>query len=166
MREQRTTARREAREAVIVFAVNGCRFAIAAAAVGEIRGTEGLRAFDLETRALRVTRPDFMLERGGRSYFVIDAGRFFHLAPAVPGRVLILRPGSAALLVESTDRMMEISVLHALPRAFCREERTWYRGLAVLDGEVLPVVNPAAFLSRAEQAVLKTQLERAAGAAV
>ena len=166
MREHRIPVRREASEAVIVFAVSGRRFAIAAAAVGEIRGAEGLRKFDLDTRALRITRPDFMLERGGKSYFVIDAGHHFHLAPAVPGRVLILRPGSAALLVESTDRIMEISVLHALPRAFCRDERNWYRGLAVLDGEVLPVVNPAAFLSRAEQAVLNTQLERASGAAV
>ena len=40
--------------------------------------------------------------------------------------------------------------LQALPAAFCHEERRWYRGLTVLDQVVVPVVNPAGFLTSDE----------------
>ena len=82
-----------------------------------------------------------------------------------PGRVLILRNTSTAVLVDSTDRMTDISVLHALPRAFTRDERIWYRGLAVVNGEVVPVVNPGAFLSKSEQEIVRHGLERLQGVA-
>jgi hypothetical protein len=74
--------------------------------------------------------------------------------------VLILRDSTTAVLVDSTDRMMEISALHALPRAFTHEERLWYRGLAVVNDEVVPVVNPNSFLTQGEQEVLRAGLER------
>jgi hypothetical protein len=61
------------------------------------------------------------------------------------------------------DRIMEISALHALPRAFTNEERGWYRGLAVVNGAVVPVVNHNAFLSRAEMEILRAGLERVRG---
>ena len=40
--------------------------------------------------------------------------------------------------------------LQALPGAFCNEERVWYRGLTVLEQNVIPVVDPAGFLTKDE----------------
>jgi chemotaxis signal transduction protein len=51
--------------------------------------------------------------------------------------------------------MTDISVVQPLPTAFRGLERTWYRGLAILDGVVVPVVNPAAFLSENEATDLR-----------
>jgi chemotaxis signal transduction protein len=167
VREQRQPPRepQAAREGVILFRVGGFNFAIAAGAVKEIRGLEGLNAFTLGGITARIEKLQYTLERGGTTYFVVDAARHFDLKTSTPGRVLILRNSTAAVLVDSTDRMMEISALHALPRAFTHEEREWYRGLAVVDGEVVPVVNPGAFLNEEEQEVLRAGLERLRGAA-
>jgi chemotaxis signal transduction protein len=142
-----------------LFSVGGFRFAIAAGAVKEIRGTGGLRDF-AQPGVAPVKKLRFTLERDGATYFVVDAQRHFHLPHSSPGRVLILHDSPVAVLVDSTDRMMDISALHALPRAFTQDERVWYRGLAVVDGAVVPVVNPAAFLSKAEQDVLRVEQER------
>jgi len=157
---QRPRARDGAHEDVIMFTVGGFNFAIAAGAVKEIRGTQGLHAFTMAGIASRMDKLRYTLERDGATYFVVDAARHFHLNTSAGTRVLILRDSPTAVLVDSTDRMMEISVLHALPRAFTHEEREWYRGLAVVNDEVLPVVNPGSFLSEAEQEVLRAGLER------
>ena len=79
--------------------------------------------------------------------------------------MLILRHAQAAVLVDSTDRMTQISVLHALPQAFSGAERNRYRGLAVLNGEVVPVVNQTAFLSKPEMFMLRAAAEQFKGAA-
>lgn len=159
MRPQRVLPRKGARENVILFTVSGFRFAIAASAVSEIRSIAGLEQFCMKgaDRAghKAVTMVDYTLQRNGVTVFVVDAARHFRLPLAKPSRVLVLRHTAAALLVDSTDRMMEISVLHSLPMAFRGEERNWYRGLAILNGEALPLVNPAAFVSREEVAVLR-----------
>ena len=52
--------------------------------------------------------------------------------------------------------------LQALPAAFCHEERVWYRGLTVLDQNVLPVVSPEGFLTSDELFLLDTQVSRMA----
>ena len=167
MREQRQPPRepQAAREGVILFRVGGFNFAIAAGAVKEIRGLEGLTIFNLGGIATHLEKLKYTLERSGTTYFVVDAARHFDLKASTPGRVLILRNSATAVLVDSTDRMMEISSLHALPRAFTNEEREWYRGLAVIDGEVVPVVHPAAFLNQEDEEVLRAGLERLRGAA-
>ena len=154
MRPQRVLPRKGARESVILFTVAGFRFAIAAGAVSEIRSMDGLEQFSGVTGHKAVARVDYTLQRKGVTFFVVSAARHFHLPSAKPSRVLVLRHTAVALLVDSTDRMMEISLLHSLPLAFQGEERSWYRGLAILNGETLPVVNPASFLSRGEVAVL------------
>jgi chemotaxis protein histidine kinase CheA len=156
----------KAQEGVILFTVAGFKFAIAASVVKEIRGIEGLNAFTLGGIAAQVEKLKYTLERGGGTYFVVDANRHFRLPASSPGRLLVLRNSPAAVLVDSTDRMTDISALHALPRAFQNVERIWYRGLAVLNGEVVPVVNPNAFLSQEEQDELRAGLERVRGAAV
>jgi hypothetical protein len=155
----------KAHEGVILFSVAGYKFAIAAGAVKEIRGMEGLHAFTLGGISARVNKLKYTLERGGATYFVVEANAHFHLSPSTPGRVLVLRNLSTAVLVDSTDRMTEISALHALPRAFTGEEREWYRGLAVVGGEVVPVVNPGSFLSKSDQEILSAGLERVRGVA-
>lgn len=154
---------RPAHEDVIVFAVGGFRFAIAAGAVKEIRGMEGLQAFTLGGISAQIAKLAYTLERAGTTYFVVDAAKHFGLPPGEPSRVMILRNMPTAVLVDSTDRIMEISALHALPRAFTHEERSWYRGLAVVNGAVVPVVNHNAFLNKTELDVLRAGLERVRG---
>jgi len=151
---------------VILFTVGGFRFAIAAGAVSEIRSMEGLQRFFGGTRHKAMAKVLYTLDRNGATHFVVSAAQHFRLPPSRPTRVLILRHAAAALLVDSTDRMTEISVLHALPLAFNREERDWYRGLAILNAEAVPVVNPSAFLSRGEVAVLRAITEQMQGVAV
>jgi chemotaxis signal transduction protein len=152
-----------AREDVIVFVVGGFKFAIAAAAVKEIRSMERLQPFTLGGISAQIAKLKYTLERGGTTYFVVDAARHFQLPPSQPSRVLILRSSSTAVLVDATDRIMQISALHALPRAFTHEERGWYRGLAVVNGAVVPVVNHHAFLNKAELEILRAGLERVRG---
>ena len=156
-------ATQPAREDVIMFAVGGFRFGIAAGAVKEIRGMEGLHAFTLGGISTQIAKLGYTLERGGTTYFVIEAAKHFRLPAAQPSRVMILRNAPVAVLVDSTDRIMEISALHALPQVFTGEERSWYRGLAVVNGAVIPVVNHHAFLNKAELEILRTGLERVHG---
>jgi chemotaxis signal transduction protein len=75
-----------------------------------------------------------------------------------------LRGSAAAVLVDHTDRIIEIGAVHALPRAFQGEERQWYRGLAMIDERVVPVVDPAAFMSKSEHAVLQAAIAGAEAA--
>jgi hypothetical protein len=165
VREQRPRSRPGVHEGVILFSVGGFKFAIAAGAVKEIRGLEGLNQFSLGGISGRVEKLRYTLERGGITYFVVDSARHFRLAQTSPARVLILRNAPIAVLVDSTDRMIDIFALHALPRAFTGEERVWYRGLAVVNGEVVPVVNAGEFLNKAEQELLREELGRLQGAA-
>lgn len=159
MTQQRVPAHKSARENVILFTVADFKFAIAAGAVSEIRSTEGLKRFSAEGRHRATAKVEYTLQRNGVTFFVVNVARHFGLASAKPGRVLVLRHTAAAILVDSTDRMMEISVLRSLPMAFTGEEKNWYRGLTILNEEVLPVVNPAAFLSKGEAAVLSALIQ-------
>jgi chemotaxis signal transduction protein len=148
-----------------VFTVGGFKFAIAANAVREVRGLEGLQPRESSGAApVRVPKVRFTLERDGTVHFVVDASRHFHLQPSKPARVLVLRNEPVAILTDSTDRIMEISTLHELPLAFTGDERNWYRGLAIMSGDVVPIVNHNSFLSKSEQAVLKSAMQaQAAG---
>src|SRR5215471_15050624 len=154
------------REDVILFTVGGFRFAIAAAAVSEIRSTEGLERFFSNTGHKATAKVVYTLERNGVTHFVVSGAQHFRLPPSKPTRVLVLRQTAAAVLVDSTDRMVEIAMLHALPQAFSGDERNWYRGLAILNGDVVPVVNPAAFLTKGEVAVLRAMTEQVRRVAV
>lgn len=162
MRPQRLLPRKGARENVILFTVSGFRFAIAASAVSEIRSMAGLEQLSMKGAGAGQkveAKVEYTLQHHGVTVFVVNAAGHFHLPSSRSSRVLVLRHTATALLVDSTDRMMEISVLHSLPLAFHGEERSWYRGLAILNGETVPVVNPAAFLSRGEVAVLRALIQ-------
>ncbi|HEX3095401.1 MAG TPA: hypothetical protein VHW72_22370, partial [Candidatus Angelobacter sp.] len=66
-----------AREDVIVFAVSGFKLAIAAGAVKEIRGMEGLHPFTLGGISAQIAKLKYTLERNGTTYFVVDAAQHF-----------------------------------------------------------------------------------------
>ena len=152
------------REAVILFAVGGFNMAIAAHAVEEIRNTGGVKPLPAGTATGRLAKFKGMLERDRKRYFVVDSNLHFRLFPSKASRLLVLRGSAAAVLVDHTDRIIEIGAVHALPRAFQGEERQWYRGLAMIDERVVPVVDPGAFMSKSEFAVLQAALAGAEAA--
>jgi chemotaxis signal transduction protein len=78
----------------------------------------------------------------------------FGLRATPAALVFLLRNSRIALLVDGIEKMTTMTRLLALPGAFCNEERAWYRGLTVLDQNVVPVVNPAGFLSAEEISLL------------
>ena len=160
--------RTERGEAVILFTVGQTTFAIGAGSVEEIRSASGLRPSVQSGARLGATR--FVLERAGKTYSVVDAGLYFGGSPAHLPRLLVLRGRAVALMVEQVGLMTRITALYALPHAFTGEERQWYRGLALLPGsngecQVVPVINPAAFLGQAEIPALRSP-SRTKGAAV
>lgn len=139
-------------EAMILFAVASHTFVIAASAVDEIRDAAAMKAFTPSPR-LRVPMVNHTLTRDGKTAFVVNANTHFRLLPSPMTRVLLLRNAPVGLAVGQTHRMTEVSALYALPHAFSGEERNWYRGLALIGEDVVPVVNPSAFLD-------EEQLER------
>jgi chemotaxis signal transduction protein len=136
-------------EAVILFTVANQLFAIAAEAVQEIRSTDSLGAA-LEIEQQEIAKVRHTIERSHRTYYVVNACAHFGLRVERPTLVLMLRQIRAAILVDKIERMAEISGLHALPRAFTGAERQWYRGLAYVDDQVIPVIDPLGFLTAEE----------------
>ena len=102
----------------------------------------------------------FTFERNRKQYLVVDANLHFHTQPTRATRILVLRHSSIAVLVDSIDRMYELTAVRKLPQAFSGEERSWYRGLTVVHDELIPVINPQAFLNKAEITVALTDLAR------
>jgi hypothetical protein len=152
-------SRRDARrrEQVAVFSIAEYSFVISAASIQEIRNTDSLggTVVDLDRPVLRKVR--HIVERDARSYYVVSGYEHFHLPPSRPTTVLILRDAPVAVLVDRIEVMAEMRVLLALPQSFRGEERTWYRGLTVLDRKVLPVANPLGFLTTRELQQIEEQ---------
>jgi chemotaxis signal transduction protein len=148
-------------EAVILFSVAGKMFAITADAVQEIRSTDSLAGAANEIEQPEISKVRHTLERGQRISYVVNTCVHLGLRVTRPTLVLILRQIRVAVLVDRIERMAEIAAIHPLPHAFSGEERTWYRGLAYVDDQVIPVMNPKGFLTAEEF----HQLDRTAGAA-
>lgn len=146
-------------EAAILFAVGGHKFAIPATEVEEIRDLHGLQRVPASAH-FPVPKVHFILLRERRHCQVVDASTHFRMPPSKATRVLVLRHGEVALTADSIDRMTEISTLAPLPMAFRGEECQWYRGLAVVDDTVIPVVNPAAVLTALETARSRDAVRR------
>jgi chemotaxis signal transduction protein len=136
-------------EAVILFTVANQLFAIAADSVQEIRSTDSLGAA-LEIEQPEIPKVRHTIERNHRTYFVVNACTHFGLKVVRPTLVLILRQVRVAVLVDKIERMTEIPAVHALPRAFVGAECQWYRGLAYVEDQVIPVINPTGFLTANE----------------
>jgi chemotaxis signal transduction protein len=149
-------------EDVILFSAGGMKFVIAANAVDEIRNLDGLQPWKGGFGA-KLAKVKFTLVREKKdhekTYFVVDACPQYNLPPKQGERVLIFRGSGAALLVEHIDRMTQIGAVQPLPRAFSGHERIWYRGLAVIGEQVLPVVNPEPILNKGELAVLQAEFK-------
>jgi len=152
-------SRRDARrrEQVAVFSIAKYSFVISAASVQEIRNTDSLGGTVVELNHPVLRKVRHIVERDARSYYVVSGYEHFHLPPSRPTTVLILRDAPVAVLVDRIEEMAEMRVLLALPQSFRGEERTWYRGLTVLDRKVLPVANPLGFLTARELQQIEEQ---------
>ena len=130
LKQQRPSA--PATEAVILFQVGGYRMAIGAGAVQKIRKDRGLRPAEIGCST------------------IVSAHALFGIAAGPGGRLLVLHRGGVAVRVDKVERMIETSELRPLPHAFLGPEREWYRGLALAEGIVLPLVDPEAFERQAK----------------
>jgi len=137
-------------EQVILFSVANQMFAIAADSVQEIRSTDSVGAAAVELERAELPKVRHTIERGHRTYYIVNAGMHFGLAATRPTLVLILRQLRAAVLVDRIDRLTEIPAVYPLPRAFTGKERDWYRGLTYIDDQVVPVIRPNGFLTKEE----------------
>jgi len=137
-------------EPAILFVVANRVFAIAADAVQEIRSTDSLSGGANEIEQAEIAKVRHTIVRSRRTYYVVNAGVHFGLPVTRPALVLILRQRRVALLVDRIERMAQIPAVHALPRAFTGPERRWYRGLAYVDNRIVPVIDPAGFLTGGE----------------
>ena len=146
-------------EAVILFCIANQTFAIAANAVQEIRSTDSLGGTAIEIEQAELPKVRHLVERARRTYYVVSGCAHFGLRVTRPTLVLILRQIRAAVLVDSIERMVDVTKIHPLPRAFEGEERKWYRGLTYLEDRVIPVIHPGGFLTMEEFA----RLDQAAG---
>lgn len=150
----RRQASSSSRERAILFTVAGRTFAIAADAVDEVRNLDGLAPFAPASTYPQLAKVRFTLERRGRRYLAVDAYAHFGIVAATPTRLMVMRNIPTAVLVDGIERMHDIGMVRTLPAAFQGEERRWYRGLTILKGRVVPVVNADAFLTRAEFTLL------------
>lgn len=137
-------------ETIILFLVAHQTFAISAESVQEIRSTDSLAGAANEIEHPAIGKVHHTIERAHRTYYVVNACAHFSLPVTRPTLVLILRQLRVAVLVDKIERMAEISAVHPLPRAFAGEEKRWYRGLTYVEDHVIPVINPAGFLTNEE----------------
>jgi len=145
-----TAASNRTTEQVVVFSIGEFTFAISAAAVQEIRNTDSLGGMVMDLESVVVPKVRHIIERDSRSYFVVSGFDHFHLPQSRPTTLLILSKTPTAILVDRIEEMAEMRAIVTLPRSFQGEERAWYRGLTILDGKVVPVVDPKGFLTTEE----------------
>lgn len=145
-----TPGNNRAAEQVVVFSIGEFTFAISAAAVQEIRNTDSLGGMVMDLETVVVPKVRHMIERDSRSYFVVSGFDHFHLPTSRPTTLLILAKTPTAILVDRIEEMAEMRAIVSLPRSFQGEECTWYRGLTILGGKVVPVVDPKGFLTTEE----------------
>jgi chemotaxis signal transduction protein len=134
-------------EQIILFRAGNQIFAISSASVQEVRSVDSLAGAAEEITEPSLRKVRHAIRRGDRNIYVVNATLHFELRPTPPALIFLLRKSRVALLVDGIEKMTTMTRLQALSGAFCHEERTWYRGLTVLDQNVIPVVNPAGFLT-------------------
>lgn len=141
-------------EQIILFRASTQVFAISSASVQEVRSVDSLSGVAVEVNEPTLPKVRHALRRGERNLYVVNAALHFGLRPSPAALIFLLRKSRTALLVDGIEKMSTMSRLQALPGSFCHEERTWYRGLTVLDQNVVPVVNPGGFLTPEEISLL------------
>jgi len=117
----------------------------------------GLLATMVRAGIIAPLRPDKYLRIAAvvrREGLAVTSG-FAMSAQRCPNRPALVDEIGALTFRELDRRADALAAgLQALPGAFCHEERRWYRGLTVLDQNVIPVVNPFGFLTTEEISVL------------
>jgi len=141
-------------EQIILFRASNQLFAISSASVQEVRSVDSLAGAAVEISEPGLDKVRHAIRRGERNLYVVNAPLHFGLQPTPAALVFLLRKSRVALLVDGIEKMTTMTRLQALPATFCHEERNWYRGLTVLDQNVIPVVNPAGFLTAEELSML------------
>jgi len=141
-------------EQIILFRCSTQIFAISSSAVQEVRSIDSLAGTPMAVSDSAVPKVRHMLRRGERTLFVVNTALHFGLPPSRPILIFHLRQSRAALLIDGIEKMTTMTRLQALPLAFCHAERDWYRGITVLDQNVIPVVNPDGFISFQELLLL------------
>jgi chemotaxis signal transduction protein len=137
-------------EQIILFRSSSQIFAISSASVQEVRSVDSLAGAASEVNQASMRKVRHALRRGDRSIYVVNTALHFGLKPSPPALIFLLRKSRVALLVDGIEKMTTMTRLQALPATFCQEERAWYRGLTVLEQNVLPVVSPEGFLTPEE----------------
>ncbi len=141
-------------EQIILFRAGNQIFAISSSSVQEVRSVDSLAGAAIEVNEPSVPKVRHAIQRGDRNLYVVSAPLHFGLRPTPAALIFLLRKSRVALLVDGIEKMTTMSRLQALPGAFCHGESVWYRGLTVLDQNVIPVVSPAGFLTADELALL------------
>ena len=156
----RSRKRSAGQEDVILFSISDTLFAITAGAVDEIRNLDGLSDFrsTFSPTLKKVTHTLIRSKKDPeKTYFVVNGALHFGINGPAGGRIMVLRGSVGAVRVDAIDRITQIAAVPALPNAFHGQERDWYRGLAIVDGRVIPVVREESFLSKGDLAVLAAQ---------
>jgi len=135
------SARARRGEPALVFRTGGHRFVISSAEIAEVRdlqaGTSG-------------ALPQWVIARGAAGMLrVVSADHIFGLRSAAQQQLLVLAHRGVAVGIERIENVTELHEIVALPRAFHGPERRWYRGLALLEGKIVPVVNGVIFAEAA-----------------
>lgn len=141
-------------EQIILFRAGGQIFAISSSSVQEVRSVDNLASAAADVNEPSVGKVRHAIRRGDRNLYVVNASVHFGLRPTPAALIFMFRKSRVALLIDGIEKMTTMTHLQALPGAFCHEERTWYRGLTVLEQNVIPVVNPGGFLTAEEIARL------------
>jgi len=141
-------------EQIILFRCSSEIFAISSSSVQEVRSVDSLAGAETEITGTSVPKVRHALRRDDKNIYVVNGAVHFGLRPSPASLIFLLRNLRVALLIDGIEKMTTITRLQALPAAYCHEERGWYRGLAVLDQNVIPVVNPQGFLMQEELMLL------------
>jgi chemotaxis signal transduction protein len=137
-------------EQIILFRSSNQVFAISSASVQEVRSVDSLAGAAIEISEPSMDKVRHALRRGERNLYVVNAALHFGLKASPAALIFFLRKSRVALLIDGIEKMTSMTRLQALPLAFCHQERIWYRGLTVLDQNVIPVVSPQGFLTAEE----------------
>jgi len=141
-------------EQIILFRASSEIFAISSGSVQEVRSVDSLAGAPVSVSEPSLHKVRHAIRRGDKNVYVVNTAIHFGLRPSAAALIFLLRKSRVALLVDAIEKMTTMTRLQALPGAFCNEERTWYRGLTVLDQNVIPVVDPAGFLTSQELQLL------------
>jgi chemotaxis signal transduction protein len=147
-------------EQIILFRCSNQLLAISSASVQEVRSVDSLAGLATDITEPSIKKVRHALRRGERCIYVVNAALHFGLKPSPAALIFLLRKSRVALLVDGIEKMTTMTRLQAMPAAFCHDERRWYRGLTVLEQNVLPVVSPEGFLTQEELFLLDVAASR------